>query len=279
MLNPASHGGAECPVLTSTSQCNTEPCPINCKMGEWSNVSECSELCAGGIKLKSRIVLTEAAYGGTPCSALVSASTCNTQACKVDCEVSPWAGWSACSRSCGGGRQARTRDIVTAAATGGAACGKLKDKRTCNDDVECPGDCVVNAWSAYSVCSKACSGGNATRTRTVVRKPQSGGLGCPLLQDTVGCNSQPCDQNCELTEWTDWTACSRKCGCGLRTRERHIVIQPSGGAKCGNLFEQKECNRHACGCSYGAPRAGYALMGQMLAESQEFMSLDAAKRS
>jgi hypothetical protein len=37
----------------------------------------------------------------------------------VDCQLGEWSPWSSCNKSCGGGTQISTRQVVTAAANGG----------------------------------------------------------------------------------------------------------------------------------------------------------------
>jgi hypothetical protein len=50
----------------------------------------------------------------------------------VDCVVSSWSAFGACSASCGGGTQTQTRTVITAAANGGAACPALSQSQACN---------------------------------------------------------------------------------------------------------------------------------------------------
>ena len=50
----------------------------------------------------------------------------------VDCVVSSWSAYGACSASCGGGTQTQTRTVTTPAANGGAACPALSQSQACN---------------------------------------------------------------------------------------------------------------------------------------------------
>jgi hypothetical protein len=50
----------------------------------------------------------------------------------VDCVVSPWSAYGACSASCGGGTQTQTRTVITPASNGGAACPALSQSQACN---------------------------------------------------------------------------------------------------------------------------------------------------
>ena len=64
-----------------------------------------------------------------------SDSIFTTSACTpipVDCVVSSWSAYGACSASCGGGTKTQTRTIVTPASNGGAACPALSQSQSCN---------------------------------------------------------------------------------------------------------------------------------------------------
>jgi len=53
-------------------------------------------------------------------------------------------------------------------------------------------DCEVGAWTKFGACSKLCDGGKMKRTRPVTRKPMNGGRTCPVLENTVNCNTESC---------------------------------------------------------------------------------------
>jgi hypothetical protein len=78
----------------------------------------------------------------------------HTPATPVDCVVSDWSDWSACSPECGGtGTRTRTRTVVTEASCGGAACPPLSEEEpcgTCPDTAAClDGAC----FTKYPYCS------------------------------------------------------------------------------------------------------------------------------
>ena len=59
--------------------------------------------------------------------------------CPVNpCSVSSWGWWSSCSRSCGWGRQIRSRTVTADASCGGGCPYSLSDSQSCNRRV-CPG--------------------------------------------------------------------------------------------------------------------------------------------
>merc|ERR1712072_1647825 len=53
-------------------------------------------------------------------------------------------------------------------------------------------DCETGAWTKFGACSKLSDGGKMKRTRPVTRKPMNGGRSCPVLENTVDCNTESC---------------------------------------------------------------------------------------
>lgn len=53
-------------------------------------------------------------------------------------------------------------------------------------------------------------------------------------------NGKPRD--CVVSEWSDWSTCSKTCGFGVETRSRDVVHSPvNGGYGCPRLTEQNTC--------------------------------------
>lgn len=54
--------------------------------------------------------------------------------------------------------------------------------------------------------------------------------------------------DCEVSDWTEWSSCSKTCGSGSQKRERSIVKQPKNNGKpCeGNFEETKTCEVEDC---------------------------------
>ena len=61
----------------------------------------------------------DVAHGGVACPHLTETQACNDVGCPVHCDVGQWTAWSTCTRSCGGGYQARSRSVETPKANGG----------------------------------------------------------------------------------------------------------------------------------------------------------------
>jgi len=122
-ITVAPNGGAACPPLTASETCNTQPCPVDCRLGAWSGWSACSARCGGGVRQRSRHVKVPAAHGGEPCERTEEAEACNTQSCNRNCILGRWSGWGTCNKGCGGGVSVRKR-IVKKPAIGTGRCPK-----------------------------------------------------------------------------------------------------------------------------------------------------------
>ena len=222
--------------------------PVKCQVSNWSEWSTCTATCGGGVQSRSRTVIKKSSNGGTACPTLTESRTCNSQACVVNCQVSDWSEWGTCSKTCGGGTQSRTRTIIKPAENGGIACPiDLSENRLCNCQA-CPVNCEVSKWSDWSTCSKTCGGGIQTRSRTIIKQAANGGTACPIdLSENRICNNQGCPVNCEVSDWSDWGACSAECAGGTRTRTRTIKIPAAnGGTACPVLTDTSTCNAQVC---------------------------------
>lgn len=106
-------------------------------------------------------------------------------------------------------------------------------------------NCVVSDWSPLSTCSATCGGGVQIQTRSIITEPKNGGTPCPALTNVVLCNKQTCD--CEVSDWSTWSECSKPCGSGIQTRTRSILKQPEKvGSSCPPLSETQTCNPQSC---------------------------------
>merc|ERR1719487_192613 len=165
-----------------------------------------------------------------------------------DCEVSKWEA-EECSTECKhtnerDGEQKLVRDIMTKP-DGGAKCLPLEAVKKCNLQ-PCPIDCKLEAWTGWSKCSAECGGGVQQRLREVKRAMAYGGKPCGQVSQTRACNSQACESDCELSEWTKWTWCSKDCDGGTRHRVKHIVKKPEGTGKCPWLWSPKRLQYKMC---------------------------------
>jgi len=220
---------------------------VDCAVSSWSAYGACTSTCGGGTQTRSRTVTRNQAYNGAACPSLSESRACNTSPCPVDCAVSGFGAWSACSETCGDGTQTRERSVTQDPMYNGTACPALVETRSCKDR-DCPVHCDVSEWGAYSECSETCGTGSKTRTRDMITAPQHGGDECPALEETIACKLVDCPVDCVVSEWGAFESCTETCGEGTKTRLRQIITDPlHGGAECpADLTETVPCNEREC---------------------------------
>merc|ERR1719287_164656 len=165
-----------------------------------------------------------------------------------DCEVSKWDP-EECTKKCfrkgrSGGEQKLTRTVLTHP-DGGAKCLPLAAMKKCNLQ-PCPVDCKVSTWSGWSKCSAECGGGLKQRLREVERAMKYGGKPCGETSESKACNAQGCEKDCELTEWTKWSWCSKDCDGGTRKRSKWVKTKAEGQGKCPDAWSEKRLQYKAC---------------------------------
>merc|ERR1719401_540416 len=160
-----------------------------------------------------------------------------------DCEVSKWEP-EECTKKCAGGSQKLTRSVLTHP-NGGSKCLPLAAMRSCNNG-PCPVDCRLSAWSGWSKCSADCGGGVTQRLREVKQAMKYGGKSCGGTSETKACNAQACEKDCELSEWTKWSACSKNCDGGSKKRQKFVKTPAEGSGKCADAWSSKRLQYKAC---------------------------------
>uniref|UniRef100_A0A8B9KE92 Thrombospondin type-1 domain-containing protein 7A n=1 Tax=Astyanax mexicanus TaxID=7994 RepID=A0A8B9KE92_ASTMX len=190
--------------------------------------------------------------------------------CPRDCVVSEFSPWTICSKTCGMGLQNRVRSILAPPLFGGSACPNLTEFRTCQPGL-CPGpesmfSLRVGSWGPCAI--------PPSRQRTRNRQNRQGGKFWDLqvgyqtrevmcvhrsgsTEELSLCNQQSLPvtyqacvitKDCEVTEWSEWAACSKECydlngPKGQRTRTRRIQqFNVGGGAECPHLEESEPCS-------------------------------------
>ena len=258
VLVPAANGGAPCPSLSRTVECNTQACPVDCVVSEWAQYDSYEQY---SVALSGQHTLDPSVWGGL------------------------------CSKTCGGGTRQLFRRILREPTNGGLECPQLIKTISCNT-VACPIDCVVSQWAFFDdyqvyasqygpnvpftqynwagVCTKTCGGGLRHKFRFIVTAPMNNGKACPVLFETVPCNVDPCPEDCVVSEWAvypsyeacskalvphgiaislaDYTgSCTVSCGGGIRTAYRYVVSFPkNGGLECPPLTKNITCNQQPC---------------------------------
>jgi len=227
----------------------------DCKLGDWSHWTDCTDQCEGTQK-RSRKIEVHPAGGGASCgedASLEQVQSCgNSKApecggLQSDCKLGDWTPWSACSVTCGGAQHNRTREVVSPAKNGGRHCkGALRETAPCGTE-PCGEkvDCEWSPWSDWSDCAK-CSG-QKFRHRKVTKTPQFGGKECELAESeqTDEC-PRDCDDGqsyCVWASWTPFSDCSATCGSGLQSRTRPLTFTDKPGANPVSVASTpKDCN-------------------------------------
>jgi len=165
-----------------------------------------------------------------------------------DCELSKWEP-EECTKSCKGGTMKLTRAVLTHP-DGGTQCLPLEAEKSCNNQ-PCPVDCVLQPWGGWSKCSADCGGGVMQRVRDVKLAMKYGGTPCGKTSESKSCNGQACEKDCELSDWTAWSKCSKDCDGGTRKRSKIINMPAEGSGKCVDEWdptrlEYQECNMWHC---------------------------------
>jgi len=110
---------------------------------------------------------------------------------------------------------------------------------------ELPEDCQVTDWDE-GICSTTCGGGMKKLTRKVLLSPK-GGAACPPLTLMLKCGETACPKDCDVSQWSGWSACSAPCAGGIQERNRVVTSKPHGnGVACPHLTDMQMCNTEAC---------------------------------
>ncbi|CAE7263303.1 SSPO [Symbiodinium pilosum] len=248
---PRNSFGEDCQGKPQQSrQCSNEPCPVPCKMSDWTQWTSCPVTCGSASVQRTRTVAEQSGNGGS-CPGqdhVFEKKYCSVDPCPVDCTWDDWDDWHACSSTCGSGQTLRIRLVKTPAEGDGQDCiGLREENRTC-EQMACPKHCEWQDWGDWMGCSVSCGDGTGERQREKASEA-FGGLPCKGEASQNGlCHAGPCPFACQWGDWTDWE-CSASCGQGSKSRRRSVLVPAEyGGAECagssaetGNCVLQEHC--------------------------------------
>ncbi|KAM6165457.1 hemicentin-1 [Erethizon dorsatum] len=269
--NPSpQHGGRPCEGnAVEIIMCNIRPCPVHGAWSPWQPWGGCSKSCGEGTQMRTRLCNNPPpSFDGSYCSgAETQMQVCNERHCPVDGKWAPWASWSACSVSCGGGARQRTRDCSDPVPQyGGRKCeGSDIQSDFCNSD-PCPTHGNWSPWSGWGTCSRTCNGGQMRRYRTCDNpRPSNGGRACAGPDTQVQrCSTDMCPVDGSWGNWQSWSHCSVSCGGGEKTRKRlcdNPAPSKSGRSCRGDATQVSRCNAQAC--PGGPQRARGSVIGNI----------------
>ncbi|XP_062313300.1 thrombospondin type-1 domain-containing protein 7B [Osmerus eperlanus] len=215
------------------------PCPLDCKLSDWSAWTPCSVPCGGGLKIRSKWLREKAFNGGRPCPKLdlrnqvYEAMPCHSQCKQYEWRAEPW---SMCTintvdklPACGEGVQSRKIRCVRRGAEG--AQEPSEDDSLCDQEeippgaqtcfLPCPEECVMSNWGHWSACPLPCDPGMLrNRTRQVLRLPAPG-ISCPEHTQMKACllNSTCFSYHYNVSAWSTCQLNENAvCGPGSRSR-------------------------------------------------------------
>ncbi|XP_031644645.1 thrombospondin type-1 domain-containing protein 7A [Oncorhynchus kisutch] len=270
-----ANGGQDCPeVLAQERDCEVPSVCLGyrwkthkwrrCQLVPWSVRQDSPgavETCGPG--LQARAVSCRKQDGGQAdmgaCLKFASSMPSLTQPCQLpcqdDCQLTTWSKFSSCTQDCVGVKT-RKRMLV----------GKSKKQDQCKNTQVYPLSeiqyCPCNKYNAqpmgnWSDCIlpeggrvegqpgmkvqgdiKEC--GQGYRYQAMVCYDQDN-----RLVETSRCNSHgyieeaciiPCPSDCKLSEWSNWSRCSKSCGSGVKVRSKWLREKPyNGGRPCPKL--------------------------------------------
>jgi hypothetical protein len=169
-------GAAGCSGSPAESRtCSEQDCPV---WTAWTPWTQCTVSCGGGgTRFKVRECVLPAVRGVQQCPGPDRLSeVCGGAPCP---RLTPWSGWSDCTRSCGGGTRTRERQCVR-----GDEDADVRENSIDSDTVD----------AGVAVSENDCQA---------------------PLQQTDACNTGRCP---EYGDWSEWTPCTRSCGGGTRKK-------------------------------------------------------------
>lgn len=232
--------------------------------GEWSEWTDCSKTCGGGIRTRDRVCNSkkgnkETCFGNwvdldetgkdRHASLKYQEHACNVLSCPGDANFLQWMSWETCPVTCGQAQRRRRRGC-NPPTYGGKPCPSDRREYEEYDDCKlqpCP-DPLWTTWTEWSACSATCGLGKKRKSRkcedTITRQPMQPGLDClgGASEADEECKLDDCPINGQWTEWQSWGSCSVLCGReGHRLRQRYCSnpLPQFGGDSCPGDSEEK----------------------------------------
>jgi len=188
-------------LMESSTDCPTSSI-TDCDVSAWVR-EECSVSCddecdprkpfeCGGWQKINRDIVEVNDECGIKCPSQSKYMRCGQYKCAVDCEMSAWTGWSACSADCEGGVKTRTRSVLVKRKNGGEQCNTPSDSEPCHTE-SCDRDCKLGRWTRWTPCSVACGGG-MRHMRKHVLIPTRGDGKCPITSSRLRYRERECNR-------------------------------------------------------------------------------------
>lgn len=245
--NPAPKCGGSCSGEPQEIEpCSADTvCPTHGGWSTWGNWGRCPVTCIEEGRNTQKEVRTRTCTNPSPSTAppgrFCEGSEKDTRPCSglpfcpIDGSWGSWSGSSACSVTCGVGRQMQSRICDSPSPKhGGKPCHGVEQKSSlCSTLAKCPIHGRWTEWSEWSICKSQSTRKITCRTREGTRRK---------LRDCVGtehegklCDGEivehgscfdidKCDMKGILSEWSEWSYCKPDCGQDSKqTRSRKCV--------------------------------------------------------
>ncbi|XP_070435726.1 thrombospondin type-1 domain-containing protein 7B isoform X1 [Equus przewalskii] len=221
-----------------TEQACLIPCPRDCVVSEFSEWSKCSKGCGKQLQHRTRTAIAPPLYGGSPCPNLTESRACDTPiSCPLGEEeytfslkVGPW---SKC-------RLPHLKEFNLSGRTVLDFSSDSKERVTFRHQSykshhhSKPWDIEIGYQTRQVWCTRS-DGKNAMLSL--------------CMQDSFPLTVQSCilPKDCETTEWSPWSSCSKTCRSGslspgFRSRSRNVKhVAIGGGRECPELLEKEAC--------------------------------------
>uniref|UniRef100_A0A9J7XT74 Spondin-1 n=2 Tax=Cyprinus carpio TaxID=7962 RepID=A0A9J7XT74_CYPCA len=225
--------------------------PETCIYSNWSPWSACSSsTCEKGKRMRQRMLKAQLDLS-VPCPHTQDFEPCMGPGCSDEdastCMMSEWITWSPCSMSCGAGVRSRERYVKQFPDDGFACTHPTEETEPCTVNEDCYTiPCLLSPWSDWSDCSVTCGKGTRMRQR-MLKSPAELGECNEELEQMEKCMLPECPMDCLMSEWSEWSECSKSCGKGHLIRTRMITLEPQfGGDPCPETTQKKTCKIKKC---------------------------------
>ncbi|XP_044027484.1 thrombospondin type-1 domain-containing protein 7A [Siniperca chuatsi] len=275
IIQSPANGGQDCPeVLTQERECDAPSvCQgyrwkihkwRRCQLVPWSVRQDspgAQETCGPGLQV--RAVSCRKQDGGQAdveaCLKFASSMPPLTQLCQLpcqeDCQLSSWSKFSPCAADCVGVRtrrrmlvgrskkqdQCKNHQMYPVSETQYCPCNKYNAQPVGNwSDCVLPEGGRMEGQLGMKVQGDIKECGQGYRYQATVCYDQDN-----RIVETSRCNSHgyieeaciiPCPSDCKLSEWSNWSRCSKSCGSGVKVRSKWLREKPyNGGRPCPKL--------------------------------------------
>ncbi|XP_039592490.1 thrombospondin type-1 domain-containing protein 7A [Polypterus senegalus] len=230
---------------------NKLPCPEDCVLSDWGPWNRCPLPCNGNRTHERSAYSIREPGEGRACPSSTETEPCilNKNCYHYTYNVTDW---STCQLSekavCGSGIKTRMLDCVR-------SDGKSVDLKYCEElgleknlqmnmscVVECPVNCQLSDWSAWSKCSQTCGLiGKMWRKRSVIQPSQGDGRPCPSqMEQWKPCPVKPC-YRWQYSQWSECKVEDAQCGEGVRFRNVSCFVFDGSKEDKGSLVDDDLC--------------------------------------